>query len=76
MCAACSGTGAPRNRTSCGKIIGAAEGNKELKDRNGGFGAYDVPFLGPTGARAAKDVTDNEVGPRCRSHPYYPRTNP
>ena len=23
--------------------------------------AYDVPFLGPTGARAAKDVTDEEV---------------
>lgn len=31
-----------------GKIIGAAEGNKEMADRHHGFGAYDVPFLGPT----------------------------
>ena len=31
-----------------GKIIGAAEGNKEMADRHQGFGAYDVPFLGPT----------------------------
>ena len=52
------------HKASCGKIIGAVEGNRELKDRNGGFGAYDVPFLGPTGDRAAKDVTDDEVPPK------------
>ena len=44
-----------------GKIIGAAEGNKELKDRNGGFGAYDCPFLGPTGERTTKDASDEQV---------------
>ena len=37
---------APRSEN--GKVIGAAEGNKEMADRNNGFGAYDVPFLGPT----------------------------
>ena len=35
-------------RCENGRVIGAAEGNKEMADRNNGFGAYDVPFLGPT----------------------------
>lgn len=32
----------------CGQVIGAAEGDMELKNRHQGFGAYDVPFLGPS----------------------------
>lgn len=35
-------------REDKGRVIGAAEGNKEMKDRHHGFGAYDVPFLGPS----------------------------
>ncbi len=35
-------------REDNGRVIGAAEGNKEMKDRHHGFGAYDVPFLGPS----------------------------
>ena len=35
-------------RKDKGRVIGAAEGNKEMKDRHHGFGAYDVPFLGPS----------------------------
>lgn len=45
-------------------MIGAAEGNKEMADRHQGFGAYDVPFLGPmrTGIRGRQDdAADEEV---------------
>ena len=41
-----------------GKIIGAAEGNKEMADRHHGFGAYDVPFLGPMRTRR-KDQSEH-----------------
>lgn len=43
-------------QTHCGKIIGAAEGNKEMNDRHKGFGAYDVPFLGKREEKEAKEV--------------------
>ena len=45
-------------------MIGAAEGNKEMADRHQGFGAYDVPFLGPmrAGIRGRHDdAADEEV---------------
>ena len=48
---------APRSKN--GKVIGAAEGNKEMADRNNGFGAYDVPFLGPT-RTGTKDRSEEE----------------
>lgn len=51
-------------REDKGRVIGAAEGNKEMKDRHHGFGAYDVPFLGPsrTGDQDRGDgATDAEV---------------
>lgn len=52
-------------RKPAGKIIGAAEVDRELKDRNRGFGAYDIPFLGPTGDRMTKDASDEQV--LCRT---------
>ncbi len=60
-------------RKPAGKIIGAAEVNKELKDRNRGFGAYDIPFLGPTGDRTTKDASDEQVPVLARrAHPCRP----
>ena len=52
-------------RSEYGRVIGAAEGNKEMADRNNGFGAYDVPFLGPTrtGTKGrSEDGESAEVG--------------
>ncbi len=43
-------------QTHFGQVIGAAEGNKEMKDRHQGFGAYDVPFLGPSRQNQEKEA--------------------
>ncbi|EIE21844.1 hypothetical protein COCSUDRAFT_56295 [Coccomyxa subellipsoidea C-169] len=42
-------------------VIGAAEGNKEMKDRHQGFGAYDVPFLGPSRQNQEKEAEQEDA---------------
>ena len=55
------------SRSENGKVIGAAEGNKEMADRNNGFGAYDVPFLATR--TGTKDRSEEEGNAEVRSVP-------